>query len=66
MKTLAVVLGIIFVIAAIAAATGFLHFSHTLGFDGRHHTKHTILYAVIALLCFAWARMSSDTAPARR
>jgi len=66
MKVIAVVLGIIFVIAAICTATGILHFNHTLGFDGARHTKHTILYAIIALLCFAWARMSSDTAPARR
>ncbi len=62
MKTLAVVLGVIFVLAAICAATGVLHFNHTLGFDGRPHTKHTILYAVIALLCFAWARMSPSAA----
>ncbi|HZT11360.1 MAG TPA: hypothetical protein VFA29_01020 [Candidatus Baltobacteraceae bacterium] len=64
MRTLAVVVGIIFVLAAICSATGILHFSHALGFDGARHTKHTILYAVIALLCFAAARMSSG-APAR-
>lgn len=66
MKVLAVVLGIIFVLAAIAAATGVLHFSHPLGFDGKPHTKHTILYAVIAVLCFLWARMSTESAPVRR
>lgn len=66
MRVLAIVLGIIFIIAAICAATGALHFSHALGFDGKHHTKHTILYAVIALVCFAWARMSTSEAPARR
>lgn len=65
MKVLAVVLGIIFVLAAICTATGILHFSHALGFDGARHLKHTILYAIIALLCFAGARMSSD-APATR
>lgn len=64
MRTLAVVVGVIFVLAAICSATGILHFSHALGFDGARHTKHTILYAVIALLCFAGARMSSS-APAR-
>ena len=64
MKVLAVVLGILFVLAAIATATGALHFSHVLGFDGVRHTKHTILYAIIAILCFAWARMS-ENAPAR-
>jgi hypothetical protein len=66
MKTLAVILGIIFLIAAILAWTGIAHFSHALGFDGTRHVKHGVLYIVIALVCFAWARMSSDTAPARR
>lgn len=65
MKALAIVLGIIFVIAAICTATGVLHFSHALGFDGKAHTKHTILYAIIAVLCFLWARMSTENAPAR-
>ena len=65
MKALAIVLGIIFVIAAICTATGVLHFSHALGFDGTPHTKHTILYAIIAVLCFLWARMSTENAPAR-
>jgi Co/Zn/Cd efflux system component len=66
MKVLAIVLGIIFVLAAIATATGVLNFSHALGFDGTHHTKHAILYAIIAIVCFAWARMSGETAPAGR
>ena len=44
MKVLAVVLGIIFVVAAICAATGILHFSHPLGFDGKaaHETHHFV------------------------
>jgi uncharacterized membrane protein YuzA (DUF378 family) len=61
MKVLAVVLGIIFILGAICTATGILHFSHALGFDGQRHTKHTILYAVIGILCFLWARMSTGT-----
>jgi hypothetical protein len=61
MKVLAVVLGVIFVILAILAATGIAHFAPALGLDGKHHTKHTILYAVIAVLCFIWARMSTET-----
>lgn len=65
MKTLAIVLGVIFILAAICSATGILHFSHALGFDGARHLKHTILYAVIALVCFAWARMST-AAPVSR
>jgi hypothetical protein len=66
MKALAVVLGIIFVILAILAATGIAHFAPALGLDGRHHTKHTVLYAVIAILCFIWARMSTEAAPSSR
>lgn len=64
MKVLAIVLGVIFILAAICAATGILHFSRALGFDGHPHTKHTILYAVIGILCFLWARMSPGTTSA--
>jgi hypothetical protein len=62
MKVIAIVLGIIFIIAAACTATGVLHFSHALGFDGARHTKHTILYGIIGVLCFLWARMSTGTA----
>jgi hypothetical protein len=62
MKALAVVLGIIFVILAVLTATGVAHFAPAIGLNGQHHTKHTILYAVLAILCFVWARMSTETA----
>ena len=65
MKGLAIVLGVIFILAAICSFTGVLHFSHALGFDGARHLKHTILYVIIGLVCFAWARMSTS-APAGR
>lgn len=65
MKPLAIVLGIIFVILAILTATGIAHFAPVLGLNGERHTKHTILYAVIAILCFVWARMSTESAPVR-
>jgi tryptophan-rich sensory protein len=61
MKVLAVAIGIIFVILAILTATGAAHFAPAIGLDGQHHTKHTVLYAVIALLGFVWARMSTET-----
>jgi hypothetical protein len=61
MKVIAVVLGIIFIILAVLTWTGAAHFLPAIGLDGKHHTKHTILYAVIALLCFVWARMSAAT-----
>ena len=60
MKALAVVLGIIFVILAVLAWTGATHFLPAIGLDGKHHVKHTVLYAVIAVLCFVWARMSAE------
>lgn len=66
MKVLAVVLGFIFVILAVLTATGVAHFAPVLGLNGEHHTKHTILYSVIAILCFIWARMSTESAPASR
>lgn len=66
MKALAVVLGIIFVILAVLTATGVAHFAPILGLNGVRHTKHTILYAVIALICFVWARMSTETATSSR
>lgn len=61
MKVLAIVLGIVFAIAALLAVTGSAHFSHLLGFDGHRHLKHTVLYAILALLCFGWARMAPAT-----
>ncbi|MFN2448891.1 MAG: hypothetical protein ABR508_03730 [Candidatus Baltobacteraceae bacterium] len=62
MKILAAVLGIVFIVLAILAWSGIAHFLPALGLDGRHHTKHGIVYLVLAVLCFVWARMSSDTA----
>lgn len=66
MKVLAVALGILFVILAILTATGIAHFAPAIGLDGHHHTKHTILFAVLAILCFVWARMSTEPAAANR
>ncbi len=66
MKVLAVALGIIFVILAILTATGVAHFAPAIGLNGVRHTKHTILFAVIALLCFIWARMSTESATSSR
>jgi len=61
LKILAVVLFVVFLIAAVLAFTGMAHFSSILGFDGRHHIKHGIVYAVLAVLSLLWMRM----APAR-
>ncbi len=66
MKIIAIVLGIIFVVLAILTWTGAVHFVPAIGLDGKHHTKHTVLFAVIAVLCFVWARMSSEPAPSNR
>lgn len=58
MKILATVLFIVFLIAAVLAFTGLAHFSHVLGFDGQHHVKHGIVYAVLAVLSLLWMRMA--------
>ena len=58
MKILALALGVIFIILAILTATGVASFAHVLGVDGVRHLKHTILYAVLAILCFIWARFA--------
>jgi hypothetical protein len=62
-KILAIVLALVFLVLAILTATGIASFhSHilaVLGLDGAKHLKHTILYAVLAILCFIWARFAS-------
>ncbi|MGZ3497152.1 MAG: hypothetical protein ACXWNK_13520 [Vulcanimicrobiaceae bacterium] len=65
MKNLALILGVIFIILAILTATGAASFLPILGLDGHHHNKHTILYVVLAVLCFIWMRFASSAAPAR-
>lgn len=64
MKVLAVVLAVVFAVLAVLTWTGVANFAPFIGLNGHHHTKHTILYAVIAVLCLAWARMSGETATA--
>lgn len=61
MKPLAIALGVIFILLAVLTWTGVAHFLPALGLDGKHHTKHSIVYLVLGALCFVWARMSSDT-----
>jgi hypothetical protein len=61
LKVLAIVLFVVFVVAAVLAFTGAANFSHLLGFDGQRHVKHGIVYAVLAVLSLLWMRM----APAR-
>jgi hypothetical protein len=56
MKALAIVLAIIFIVLAILTFTGVAHFAPFLGLDGTHHTKHAVLYLVLALLSLIWLR----------
>ncbi len=60
MKMLALVLGIVFLVLAVLTATGMAAFLPALGVDGHHHVKHTVLFVVIALLCFVWMRFASN------
>lgn len=64
MKLLAVVLGVLCIVLAVLTWWGHTSFAPILGLNGHHHTKHTILYAVLAVLCFMWARMSDERAAA--
>jgi membrane-bound metal-dependent hydrolase YbcI (DUF457 family) len=66
MKPIAIVLGIIFIILAALTATGIAHFAPAIGINGHRHVKHTILFAVIAILCFVWSRMTTETATSSR
>ena len=63
MKTLAIVLAIIFLILAVCTAFGLASFLPILGLDGTHHTKHAILYFILAILAFVWYRFQNN-APA--
>ena len=64
MKTLALVLGIIFLVLAILCFTGIASFMPALGIDGTHHMKHGIGYLILAVLSFVWMRFQTS-APAR-
>jgi hypothetical protein len=61
LKVLAIVLFVVFAAAAVLTFTGVATFAPILGFDGQHHIKHGIVYAVLAILSLLWMRM----APAR-
>ncbi|HEY8322515.1 MAG TPA: hypothetical protein VIG46_12065 [Candidatus Baltobacteraceae bacterium] len=62
MKILALVLTVVFVLFAITAATGICNAVPALGFDGAHHLKHAILYAVLAVLSILWYRFQANAA----
>ncbi len=65
MKTLALVLAIVFFILAILCFTGMASFLPAIGIDGTHHTKHGIAYLILAILSVVWMRMAGGT-PVRR
>jgi Zn-dependent protease len=62
MKILALVLIVVFVLFAVTAATGICNAVPLLGFDGTHHIKHAILYAVLAILAAVWYRFQANAA----
>ena len=62
MKILALVLAVVFIVFAITAATGICNAVPALGFDGTHHIKHAILYAVLAVLSAMWYRFQANAA----
>ncbi len=64
MKILALVLAIVFVVLAVLVHLGALSVPGLgfLGLNGQPHTKHMILYIVLALLCLVWWRFASAEA----
>ncbi len=60
MKNLALVLAIIFIILAVTVALGLSSAAPILGMNGEHHTKHAVLYAVLAVLSLVWYRFQSN------
>ena len=65
MKTLALVLAIVFFILAILCFTGMTAILPAIGLNGHPHVKHAIAYLIVAILCVLWMRMAGGT-PARR
>ncbi|HEY8298098.1 MAG TPA: hypothetical protein VIG32_08770 [Candidatus Baltobacteraceae bacterium] len=65
MKNLALGLAILFVILAILTATGIASFFPAIGLNGHPHMKHTIMYVILAVLCFIWMRFAANASPAR-
>ena len=62
MKILALVLTVVFILCAVIAATGIWNAIPALGFDGTHHIKHAILYAVLVVLSAIWYRFQANAA----
>lgn len=58
MKTLALILAIIFFVLAILTFTGATNIMPLIGLNGAHHTKHSIAYFVLGILCLVWMRMA--------
>jgi len=60
MKILALVLAVVFILFAVTAATGICSAVPALGFDGSHHIKHAIVYAILAVLSALWYRFQAN------
>ena len=66
MKPLAIVLALLFVVLAICAFVGVNAGVHALGLDGARHTKHAVIYAVLAILSLVWLRFQNNAATVSR
>ncbi len=66
MKPLAIILAVIFIVLAICAIVGVNAGVHALGLDGTRHTKHAVIYAVLAILSLVWLRFQNNAAIVRR
>lgn len=64
MKTIALVLAVVFFILGILYGLGKINFLTESGGGHTHHITHLVLLWILALLCLIWARFQS--APTRR
>lgn len=66
MKVLAAILALVFIVLAVLTATGAVNLhSHAIGLNGQRHLKHTILYALLAILSLVWMRFAANAEPRR-
>ncbi len=60
MKPLALALAVVFLILAVMTFTGVDLGVKAAGLDGGHHTKHAVLYAILAALSLVWFRFQNS------
>ncbi|MFN2528715.1 MAG: hypothetical protein ABR584_08350 [Candidatus Baltobacteraceae bacterium] len=65
MKILAIVLALVFLALAVMTYMGSSNMFPAIGLNGAHHTKHAIVYLILAVLCLVWMRMAGGAGTRR-